>query len=69
VQLLKEAYFAEFRRNLEGELLSETTGEFSRLLVSMLNANRDETQTDVDWKLAEQDAAKLQAVSDFTCTL
>lgn len=65
VELVKEAYFNEFRRNLEGDLLSETKGEFARLLISMVNADRDESTKKVDHKLAEQDAAKLHAVGEI----
>lgn len=61
LELLREAYFAEFRRNLEGDILSETSGDFSSLLVSMLNAERDEKE-EVDWDLAAKDAQKLIAV-------
>jgi hypothetical protein len=62
IGLLREAYFTEFRMNLEADILSEAGGDFSRLMVLLLNAERDEENEPTDQKLAEQDAAKLHAV-------
>ncbi|KAI8485420.1 Annexin A7 [Branchiostoma belcheri] len=55
---IKEAYNAEFDRDLEEDLKSETSGHFERLLVSMCQANRDETY-EVDDGEAESDAQEL----------
>ncbi|XP_078613924.1 annexin A6-like [Branchiostoma floridae x Branchiostoma japonicum] len=55
---IKEAYNAEFDRDLEEDLKSETSGHFERLLVSMCQANRDESY-EVDEEEAESDAQEL----------
>lgn len=55
---IKEAYKKEFQRNLEKDVVSETSGHFRRLLVSMLQAARDETNN-VDWNKAKADAKAL----------
>jgi len=65
IALLREAYFTEFRMNLEADILSEAGGDFSRLMVLLLNAERNEEHEATDHKLAEQDAAKLHAVGDY----
>lgn len=49
------SHFLEFQRNLEKDVVSETSGHFRRLLVSMLQAARDETNN-VDWNKAKADA-------------
>jgi len=45
-------------RNLEEDAMSETSGHFRRLLVSVINANRDESQT-VDLDKAQHDAKEI----------
>lgn len=49
---------AEFSRNLESDVVSETSGHFQRLLVSALNANRDESGA-VDSAKADHDARAI----------
>lgn len=44
-----------FQRDLEKDVVSETSGHFRRLLVSMVQAARDET-TNVDMNKAKADA-------------
>lgn len=51
----------EFKRNLEKDLESETSGHFRRLLVSVCNAGRDQS-TNVDMAKAEKDAHDIYAV-------
>ena len=53
----------EFDRNLEEDIESETGGHFKRLLVSQINAGRDECE-DVDEDLAQSDAQELYDVSE-----
>lgn len=55
---LKQAYAQIYGRDLESHLVSETSGYFKRLLISMSAGGRDETnQTDA--LRANQDARKL----------
>lgn len=60
IEAIKETYEKEFERNLEEDLESETSGNFKRLLVSLCNAGRDESD-DVDLEKAKEDA---QAIYD-----
>jgi hypothetical protein len=59
--LVKEAYHTEFRRNLEKDIATEVSGDFGRLMRSVVTASRDENK-ELDSKLAESDAQKLIAV-------
>jgi len=58
IKLIKEAYQKVIGRNLEEDVVSETSGNFQRLLVSVTNANRDESQT-VDSAKAQHDAKEI----------
>jgi len=53
--------YAEFSRNLEKDVVSDTSGHFRCLLVSVCNAGRDES-TVVDAAKAERDAHDIYAV-------
>ncbi|XP_071828839.1 annexin-B12-like isoform X6 [Apostichopus japonicus] len=55
---IKAAYKKAFQRDLEKDVVSETSGHFRRLLVSMVQAARDET-TNVDMNKAKADAKAL----------
>jgi len=58
IRAIKVAYKTEFKRDLEHDLASETSGNFKRLLVSVCNANRDQSST-VDMAKAEKDAKEM----------
>jgi len=58
IKAIKEAYHKDFSRDLEEDLGSETSGYFKRLLISMCNAGRDESQS-VDVAKAQQDAKDI----------
>jgi len=58
IKEIRDVYKKNYKKVLEKELQSETSGHFRRLLVSLNNASRDET-TKVDMRKAEEDAAKL----------
>ena len=52
---------AEFDRNLEKDIVSDTKGDFRRLLVSVCNAGRDQS-TQIDLGKAEKDAQDIHKV-------
>ncbi|XP_069836575.1 annexin A7 isoform X2 [Dendropsophus ebraccatus] len=51
-------YKTEFGRDIEKDIRSDTSGHFERLLVSMCQGNRDESQN-VNMQQVEQDAQRL----------
>ncbi|XP_056386318.1 annexin A7 isoform X2 [Hyla sarda] len=51
-------YKSEFGRDIEKDIRSDTSGHFERLLVSMCQGNRDESQN-VNMQQVEQDAQRL----------
>lgn len=53
---------ADFKRDLEKDLISDTSGDFRRLLVSQVNGHRDESGH-VDAALAKAEAQELVQVS------
>uniref|UniRef100_UPI00398E691E annexin A5-like n=1 Tax=Pristiophorus japonicus TaxID=55135 RepID=UPI00398E691E len=57
IHQIVEAYKEEFDSNLEDDLTSDTSGYFERVLVSLVQGNRD--QTDADPDLAVEDAKAL----------
>jgi len=56
---IKAYYKSELGRDLEKDIHGDTSGHFRRALISMLQANRDETPV-VDMEKAKTDASKLQ---------
>ncbi|MED6254282.1 Annexin A11, partial [Ataeniobius toweri] len=57
---INKLYKSEYGKKLEDAIISDTSGHFRRLLVSLCQGNRDERET-VDISLAKQDAQKLYA--------
>lgn len=55
---IKRSYTEYYKRDLEKDCMSETSGHFKRLLVSMCQGNRDETNT-VDMAKATKEAQDL----------
>ena len=55
---LERFSFSVYGKNLESELMSETSGNFKRLLVSLCTAGRDESGA-VDPEAAHRDATEL----------
>ncbi|XP_073683810.1 annexin A4-like isoform X1 [Garra rufa] len=60
IQEITRIYKAEYGKSLEDAIISDTSGHFRRLLVSLSQGNRDERET-VDVSVAKQDAQKLYA--------
>ncbi|XP_065887190.1 annexin-B12-like [Dysidea avara] len=58
IESIKTEYKAENDRDLEKDIVSETSGHFKQLLVSLLQAKRDESTT-VDAAKAQADAQAL----------
>ncbi|XP_071813657.1 annexin A4-like isoform X2 [Apostichopus japonicus] len=58
IKEIKEQYKSFFQRDLEKDCVSETSGHFKRLLVSLCQANRDETNS-VDMAKATKEANEL----------
>ncbi|XP_069741921.1 annexin A7-like [Narcine bancroftii] len=58
IREIVRCYKEELGRNLEKDLKKDTSGHFKRLLISMSQGNRDETQT-VDMQKATADAERL----------
>lgn len=58
INMIKNRYQEIYKKDLEDVLIGETSGNFKRLLVSLLNANRDESgETDIE--KAKADATAL----------
>mgnify|MGYP001161402272 CR=1 FL=1 len=58
IAALKEAFKRRYKKDLEKVVISETSGNFKRLLVSLLQGGRNES-TEVDEELAEKEAKLL----------
>ena len=58
----------EFDRDLEEDLKNDTSGHFERLLVSQINAARDEDE-EVDEVKAQEDAQSIYDVSVLCCNM
>ncbi|XP_063817591.1 annexin A7 isoform X2 [Pseudophryne corroboree] len=58
IKSIVACYKAEFGRDIEKDIRSDTSGHFERLLVSMCQGNRDENPN-VNMQQAEQDAQRL----------
>lgn len=58
IESIKREYKTYYQRDLEKDCVSETSGHFKRLLVSMCQANRDTSET-VDIEKAKKEAQDL----------
>eukprot|EP01137_Pigoraptor_chileana_P030120 Opistho-2@16269 len=63
IEAIKAAYAHEYKRDLEKDIMSETSGHFRRLLVSVLQAHRDESMV-VDPAKAHEDADALHKAGE-----
>lgn len=62
---IKKAYKEYYERDLEQDCMSETSGHFKKLLVSMCQGNRDESTT-VDVAKAKKEAKDLLEAGEAT---
>ncbi|XP_067876637.1 annexin A11a isoform X1 [Heterodontus francisci] len=58
IHAINKAYKTEFKTTVEQDVKSDTSGHFERLLVSLIQGNRDESQN-VDITVVKQDAQAL----------
>lgn len=58
LQQVKEFFKEKYKKDLEAEVKDETSGKFEKLLVALLQCNRDES-TDVDWSKVQKDSKEL----------
>ncbi|XP_033733244.1 annexin A6-like [Pecten maximus] len=58
IKMIKETYKAKYNKELEKDIIGDTSGNLKRLLVSQVQANRDESK-EVDRNKAKQDAKAL----------
>ncbi|CAN0434943.1 unnamed protein product [Lampetra fluviatilis] len=63
IKEIVRVYREEFNRTLEKDIRSDTSGHFKRLLISMCQGNRDESQT-VDMSKAQSDAQRLYTAGE-----
>ncbi|KAJ8284887.1 hypothetical protein COCON_G00037370 [Conger conger] len=63
IQEINAIYKAEYGKKLEDAIISDTSGHFRRLLVSLSQGNRDEREN-VDISVAKQDAQRLYAAGE-----
>lgn len=61
INMIKNRYFEMYKKDLEEVLVGETSGNFKRLLVSLVNANRDESGVTDEAKAKEDATALLRA--------
>jgi len=65
IEILKLAYKKEYDKDLAKEVASETSGDFGRLLGSILNAKRED-DTGVDHDRAKSDAQRIYDAGEGT---
>ncbi|GFT77010.1 annexin A7 [Trichonephila clavipes] len=58
IEEIKACYRQKFNKDLEEILISDSSGRFRHLLVSLVSAERDET-VEIDFERAERDAQRL----------
>jgi annexin A7/11 len=63
IKAIKESYATQFKRDLEKDIMSETSGHLKRILVSLVQAARDESNH-VDHAKAVEQAAQLKAAGE-----
>ncbi|XP_028273629.1 annexin A1-like [Parambassis ranga] len=65
IQEIKRVFKEEYKTELEDVIKSETSGDFTKALLSMLQAKKDES-TEVDLELARKDAKVLFEAGENT---
>jgi len=63
IEAIKEAYKTKYEVPLEDDIVGDTSGDFRRFMVSLLQANRDEGD-DVDQDKVEEDAKELHEAGE-----
>lgn len=61
-------YISVYNKNLEEDIMDDTSGHYQRLLVSLLQANRDESDQ-VDRHMAKKDAQVMLIMLCFLSSI
>ncbi|KHJ83251.1 Annexin [Oesophagostomum dentatum] len=59
IQAIRNTYYTTFDRSLEEAISSDTSGDFRRLLMILIQGNRDETSIGEYHKAVQKNAEKL----------
>ncbi|CAD5123608.1 DgyrCDS11936 [Dimorphilus gyrociliatus] len=64
MEAIKQRYMELYKRTLEDDVVGDTSGDFRRFLVALLQAGRPDNFREVDINLAKKDAQDLYAAGE-----
>jgi hypothetical protein len=64
IKEIKACYAATYQRDLEKDLISETSGDFKKFLVSICQGNRPSNDAPIDMEKCRNDAKRLFAAGE-----